>query len=207
MSNQKHTVATDALETLGTIIDERAGRDAIHLAVEPVEAGEPLTPGRHVYLADGKAYVALEGKGVGIVDPFLGDWVRPGQRFWLVVYPRQITSLRHVWTHPAFDDAPQSGNPSESRAISKKWLEDWLADSDSGLSLDQFIEVLEGGRVSFSDDENDYDPSSVELMDDEYIICRGFDAHEEIPAEVWIHLENVTGRSSPARPQYFTCSC
>lgn len=31
MATQTHTVATDALATLGTIIDEAAGRDAIHL--------------------------------------------------------------------------------------------------------------------------------------------------------------------------------
>lgn len=39
-TGDKRSVSTDALETLGTIIDDRAGRDAIHLAVEPVHAGE-----------------------------------------------------------------------------------------------------------------------------------------------------------------------
>ena len=42
MVKQTHTVATDALATLGTIIDETAGRDAIHLAVEPAVAVEKL---------------------------------------------------------------------------------------------------------------------------------------------------------------------
>jgi hypothetical protein len=51
----KHKVATDALETLGTIIDDSAKRDAIHLAVIPAVAGEDLLPGMHVQLADGVA--------------------------------------------------------------------------------------------------------------------------------------------------------
>ena len=42
MGSDKRSVATDALETLGTIIDDTQKRDAIHLAVEPVVAGERL---------------------------------------------------------------------------------------------------------------------------------------------------------------------
>src|SRR5580698_4671880 len=103
MSNaEKRSVSTDALETLGTIIDERAGRDAIHLAVEPVVAGETLIAGADVgFLEDGTVGGSAKTL-LGIVDPFLKSPVLSGERFWLVVYPRQITSLRHVWTHPAF---------------------------------------------------------------------------------------------------------
>ncbi len=98
----QHTVHTDALDTLGTVIDADQHRDAIHLAVEPVVAGCYLNPGAHVSFRDGKAFPARLGQGVGIVDPFLLKPVDEGQRFWLIVYPRQITSLRHVWEHPAF---------------------------------------------------------------------------------------------------------
>jgi len=105
MSNgDKRSVATDALETLGTIIDDKAGRDAIHLAVEPVIAAMHLNPGEDVgLLPDGRA--SKSDNPLGIVDPFLKGVVFPGERFWLVVYPRQITSLRHVWSHPAFPEA------------------------------------------------------------------------------------------------------
>ena len=105
MSGDKRSVATDALETLGTLpIPADSGRDAIHLAVEPVIASERLLAGQDVYLLpDGRAAKGKEN-AVGIVDPFLKQSVKAGEKFWLVVYPRQITSLRHVWTHPAFEE-------------------------------------------------------------------------------------------------------
>lgn len=102
MSADNRSTHTDALATLGTIIDNTAARDAIHLAVEPVIAGENLHPGDHIFLRDGKAYGAIGEKLLGIVDPFLTVPVAKGERFWLIVYPRQITSLRHVWEHPSF---------------------------------------------------------------------------------------------------------
>lgn len=102
------SVSTDALETLGLIHFRPEKRDAIHLTVEPIEAGEPLDPAQHIGIAeDGKAYGSDNTtiKNIGIVDPFLNRPVKAGERFWLVVLPRRITSLRHVWSHPDFPEA------------------------------------------------------------------------------------------------------
>ena len=90
---------------LGELVAGPAGRDAVHVAIAPVEAGEGLEPGEPVGLAlDGKAYNAYASgvEPLGIVDPFLDFGVKQGQRFFLCLYPGTITSLRHVWTHPAF---------------------------------------------------------------------------------------------------------
>lgn len=114
----KRSVHTDALATLGKIIDETQKRDAIHLAVEPVIAGEDLKPGQHITVENGIARKTRIGEGLGIVDPFLPKTVMQGERFWFVMYPRTIRSLRHVWSHPAFpDEAPLEGLPSEMNAI------------------------------------------------------------------------------------------
>lgn len=103
MSADKRSPHTDALATLGTIIDDTAARDAIHLGVLPVIAGENLFPGEHILLKHGKACRTYDStEGLGIVDPFLTAPIARGERFWLIVYPRTITSLRHVWEHPSF---------------------------------------------------------------------------------------------------------
>jgi hypothetical protein len=90
---------------LGSLItDGDRRRDAIHIAVAPVTAAEPLAPGQHVgFIPSGQTEtVGLADRLIGIVDPFLTNPVEPGQRFWLFLYPNTVTSLRHVWTHPAF---------------------------------------------------------------------------------------------------------
>ena len=76
MSGDKRKVSTDALETLGTIIDSEQKRDAIHLAVEPVEAGEMIKPGSRIGILNGKAYeitYSNEIKDLGIADPFIDE--------------------------------------------------------------------------------------------------------------------------------------
>ncbi len=89
---------------LGKLIEGEAGRDAVHIAVAPVTAGEKLLPGERVTIqADGRAIGLPTGsRGVGIVDPYLTAAVEEGQRFYLFLMPGTVTSLRHVWTHPAF---------------------------------------------------------------------------------------------------------
>lgn len=148
MGDQR-SVATDALETLGTApLDEHQKRDAIHLAVMPVIAGERLNPGERITVVDGFASSADDSDVLGIVDPFLTKPVRKGQRFWFVMLPRTIKSLRHVWAHPAFPDEPAVGETDaapviqtlhnlQSKERSERWLRefigsaDWVANSTS----------------------------------------------------------------------------
>lgn len=201
MSADKRTVTTDALETLGTIISENERRDAIHLAVENVVAGAALQAGDHIGLRDGKAYDVdlVEVKALGIVDPFLERSVKAGERFWLVVYPRQITSLRHVWEHPDF---PASGETAP--AITKTEAEAWLrnfCDSVDCPGYDSVISAL-NGTLDGTDDYGRWG-----YIDEEYFHFSGRDAHSDIPPEFWQNAEIVLGRSLPYHPPYFSCSC
>jgi hypothetical protein len=185
-------IATDALTTLGTILDDTAKRDAIHLAVIPVIAGEEMDAGQHVTVRDGAAWATSVGEGVGIVDPFLTTELMPGERFWLVLYPRTIQSLRHVWSHPEFPDEPTAGaSGPDRRAESEKWLRSFIDTADCP-SYEMVMATIADGYETWDPDHLHFD---------------GRDAHGEIPPEFWDHVEIVLGRSVRDRPKYFSCSC
>lgn len=178
----KRSVSTDALETLGTIIDEKAGRDAIHLAVEPAIAAEKLYPGQDVgFVAGG---VGRCDKPLGIVDPFLKAPVQPGQRFWFVVYPRQITSLRHVWTHPAF---PEN---AAVQSVAEKWLRDYA------------------GKVGVTYEDLMYHAKDHAITGDLWNEGGRFEG-EYLHDDFWDHYEAVTGGkvASKNRSNFFSCAC
>src|SRR3954465_15243171 len=84
-----------------------ASRDAIHVAIMPVVAGVGLSPGEHVSIkSDNTAW--RRGQSIGIVDPFRKETVLAGERFWLCLYQKTVTGMRHHWSHPAFDDQDAS---------------------------------------------------------------------------------------------------
>lgn len=195
MSSDKRSVTTDALETLGSIISENEHRDAIHLAVEPAIAAHTLRPGEDVGFVVGGVGVCTAP--VGIVDPFLKAPVKAGERFWLVVYPRQITSLRHVWTHPAFPE-----NDAAVPALSagdKDASEAWLRNFADGAGCPGY-HALMAKAEEFCDGNSGWS--------DEYLHFGGSDAHGDIPSEFWTHFEVVTGKKPQGNiPTYFSCSC
>src|SRR5262245_51499337 len=102
-------------DQVGKLLESEGYRDAIHIAVAPVEACRKLHAGDHISIADGKA--DLGGETVAIVDPFLMTPVQAGQRFFAWLYPNSITDMHHHWTHPAFDGqaAPSKDGKSEAR--------------------------------------------------------------------------------------------
>lgn len=196
-------VSTDALETLGTIITPNEKRDAIHLAVLPVEAAEKLNAGDHINVKNGMALRARESEALGIVDPFLTEMIFPGQMFWMVIKPRTITSLRHVWSHPSLPDEPRkqpkSQNEAKNKANSEKWLRNFCKTADCPPYEITVAAAAHGwsGNDGEGSGEND----------GEYLFFSGIDAHGEIPPEFWHHVEIVTGKTITDRPKYFSCSC
>lgn len=108
----------ETLDTVGKVLPGPMGRDAVHIAMVAVEAAEDLKPGDRVGPAFGpgsKVWTRAK-RLVGIVDPYLREDVKAGQWFWLFLFPQTITSLRHVWTHPAFPNElyDPAEPPSES---------------------------------------------------------------------------------------------
>ena len=217
MSADKRTPHTDALDTLGKIHEYTEYRDAIHLGVEPVEAGEKLLAGEHIGIQGGKAFRANNPnniiKPVGIVDPFLIKPVSKGQRFWLVVYPREITSLRHVWEHPDF---PQSGETLPEPTAEGMRKAHMLVGDDLG----QAYKLLENWVVNQNNIIHDYDYASKitfeELMERMSDWAQGEEdswhngemfegAH--ISEEMWDAWETITNNKAKYRESWFSCSC
>jgi len=109
---------------LGQLATETDHRDAIHIAVIPVRASWDGQRGDQVKVKQiGNEYVTTdEGEFVGIADPFLkGKWIEKGDIFWLLLFPETITGLRHVWSHPAFQE--ETNQPTD---IEKQRAEEWL---------------------------------------------------------------------------------
>ncbi len=192
-------MSTDALETLGTLIGPNEKRDAIHLAVEPVIAGHDLRPGDDVRITS-KGTACHGPNPVGIVDPFLKTPVKQGQRFWLVVYPRQITSLRHVWSHPAFKEEPSE--PSEEDRIKIDEVENML---DGKLTAKQFMNQF---ALSIN---STYDEVLAKAKDyaenGEYWNEGGRFESMSVPDEFWDHYEKITGEHPLDRGSFFSCAC
>lgn len=196
---------------LGKIITSEQQRDAIHVAVLPVTAGERLKPGDWISLGD-EDLAYGDDAGIGIVDPFLKVGVKKGQRFWLYLIPGSITSLRHVWTHPACPGGPEApaiiGKDKEG---SERWLRNFI-DSADCPSYDRVMAAAIGEHhknANPAEDPKEYPGYYNSRNDGEYLHFGGHDAHGDIPAEFWDHVEIVTGKQIPnrQRARYFSCSC
>ncbi len=222
MSADKRTPHTDALETLGMIHQHDEKRDAIHLAVFPVEAGDDgLWPGSDIKLskATGRAISCerSDPDAVGIVDPFLDSEVHKGQRFWLVLYPRTIRSLRHVWEHPAFPNQdPGDEVVITSTATGVEITDAQIADAKAMLGDPQEL-----GKRIVAEIARDFDVTYEWLMDETDQAQRdpshyayhpensGKFEGESLPDRFWDAYADAKGipRSSVRRENYFTCSC
>lgn len=225
MSADKRTPHTDALDTLGMIHKYDEHRDAIHLGVEPIEAGESLEAGQHIGIgSDGKAYNAdnmrTEVKAVGIVDPFLSVVVKKGERFWLVVYPRAITSLRHVWEHPDFP--PELDTVSVPDVDNQDLTEQqmWEANAMVGTPIGEawnYIKLFAKELTNSGYDDCSEEVTPMMLLDKalevekddmfDYMSNGGQFEGAYASDEFWDAVEVLRGVKMTKRNNFFSCSC
>lgn len=212
MAADSRSTHTDALATLGTIINEGEKRDAIHLGVENAIAHERLWPGTHVgFRLDGTVSESAK-KPVGIVDPFLTEPVEKGQRFWLIVYPRQITSLRHVWEHPDFPLSNETDAGANVLTVVNEASPE--AVHKTKLLIKEPVAVA---KQAIRDIALNLDITEEELMDaadnylrfGEYLIDGGKFEGESVPLDFWDHYEVVTETEIPPQNKgsFLSCSC
>lgn len=90
---------------LGKSPFELGDKDAIHVAIVSVRAGEGIAPGSKCKLnADREA--VCDAIGVGVADPFLKQTILKGESFWLLLNQDEIPNVRHQWDHPTVDFSP-----------------------------------------------------------------------------------------------------
>ena len=178
---------------LGKKITSLQHRDAIHIAVAPVVAGQGLKPGNSIQLVDGKAFLDFLGRGIGVVDPFLKESINAGDKFWLYLNPGSITSLRHEWTHCAFEIE----NPIAMASLQERVKESTIWLTQFAVMMDLTLEqLLEGTAAELNDGLFVYGGESLNRS-------------ETVPPAFWEHYELVQDCKVPQkeRPDYFSCSC
>lgn len=172
-------------EYLGKLIDSDQQRDAIHIAIAPVTASEMLHPGDHVGFVDGTCEgVAETETPIGIVDPFLRKRILPGQRFWMLLYPNTITSLRHEWTHPAITRS--FGGDREA----VEWLKHYAEEIHA--TYEEMMKATEA-YLKHGEYWNEGDRFEGTYLPDEF----------------WSHYQAATGTivGDNERLSFFSCSC
>lgn len=170
-------------------------RDAVHVAIITLRAGEDLEPGQRVEV-DGATVMACKSywKCVGIVDPFLNcSIVAKGALVNVVLLPCSVTSMRHHWSSDAFPVAAESGTTREE---SERWLRDFI-ECKHLPSLEHLVSAALGEHYASGVDDDDYETLYID----------GEDACGSIPDEFWDHVENLTGKKCPRRATSFSCSC
>jgi hypothetical protein len=208
---------------VGKLIEGDAERDAIHIAVAPSLAGEKLYPGQHVGPnTDGRFY-STGVKKIGIVDPFLTGVVFPEQSFWVFLYPGTITSLRHMWTHPAYFE--ESGGLDVTQDESGQGIPGFAA------ALEAVVEVLPGS-IRKKNKPADPKAAAQEFMEDfarthgmysaasaidygrRYLVDGDYMNVGEMESwyvddDYWDAFEILTGEKvdPDQRGSFFSCSC
>ena len=95
------------MPNLGSLSSHSDGRDAIQLAVFPVQAGTTLYPGQAIFLYEKLAFPQTVQNNQIIVDPFLPHSIARGDFFWACLRPGAVASLRHIWV---WDDPHEGDN-------------------------------------------------------------------------------------------------
>lgn len=184
----------EKITQLGRLITEPQGRDAVHIAVAPVTAGETLRPGDRIGFTGNAHTVGKDADIIGIVDPFLLRAVMKGDQFYMFLLPNTITSLRHEWTHPAFEkeDEIATYEPTFMKLRGPTAEQEWVSEFANRINTN--YEDLMAAAKKY-------------LETGEYF-CQGGDFEGEyISEEFWDKYEAITNEESGDRGSFLTCSC
>lgn len=192
---------------IGKVLDGPKPRDAIHVAIASVRAGQKLKPGQRVGLkkmvdGDEEPIAVINIAPIGVVDPLLSGPVTPGEWFYLWLSPGSISSLRHNWTHPMFDKESLEETAKRARAEEIESAKEVVMEIVRSLGDELTYEEIMGGAASFvRDDENYLVQYGGENWQDDF---------PEMADRFWDAYETITGKKVPEGRKgnsFFSCSC
>lgn len=188
---------------LGKLAKEGAVRDAVHVPIYPLEAGEKLSAKDDIVIGkDGRAYLCAVGdQATGIADPFLkvrsaiineGDW------FYICLYPNTVTGMVHHWAHPDFDNKTPDVPVHPEIKKAKEWLTYAAAHIEDHYGVCTFERLMDKARDEWLGE--DYATagfnSAMDFMNDNHV-------------EFWRNYDIYTGgvNVNESHPTSFGCSC
>jgi hypothetical protein len=187
-------------ELIGKTLPEGTGRDAVHVAVAPAVAGRELYPAQRVGI-DKQGFASPLENPIGIVDPFLTHPIFEGSRFFVFLFPGTITSLRHVWTHPAFGDEGEQAKPTAPPPVRR----DLVAESRAAIEkIAASLGLTYNALMGYAEDWQLHKEYTVQSGSEHWRDT--FD--DDMAATFWKHWAVVTGQTPrDATAQFFSCSC
>ena len=219
---------------LGEILSgDEVERDAVHMAVIPVIAGQQLHGGQHVGLNTNGEAVG-EAEHIGIIDPFIKGYVKQGENVYLLMYPQTVTVVRHAWTHPAFEAVEQRAASQSDKVAARAYLDKvakefsvgkytqqpkgWDNQKDgywykspgysAGYTADALLPVLE----AFINGDDSYTTSDGERYGFEEGSLFNLNSYEDVPdwfnkAEMFKAYTTLTGRPASSSRSVFSFCC
>lgn len=103
---------------LGKTPDEIGTKDAIHVAIVSVRAGEYIARGQRFKLNEFNEAVA-DHDGFAVVDPFRKSDVTRGDVFWGLLDQREVPNVRHEWDHPEINEFIPARETQKNRYLDK----------------------------------------------------------------------------------------
>lgn len=85
--------------------EELGFKDAVHVAIVSVRAGQHLSVGQEITINEYNEAVS-SNKGIGYVSPFVQGDILRGTNFWMLLKPHEVPNVQHYWEHDKFDFAP-----------------------------------------------------------------------------------------------------
>ncbi len=186
------------LPPIGQILPADANlRDCCHFAFVSVIAGSDLKAGDRV------RYDSVTGKATrsitqshGIIDPYLTNIVKKGQKVLLFLNPGTVTGMRHFWIHPDFPEGAAPITPTTLKSASEVWMRKWAI---THMSHDYY-----GEPYTPLSDQTAYE-RAIEAGKTNYVGPYE-DAGDHIDDTWWTHWEILTGGKGD-RESGFRCGC